>query len=74
MSDKTLKTVKIDGMHCKACALGLEEALEKLDFIKAVDVNLENEQALIECTDKPFDMQQVKKVVEELNFQVIEDK
>lgn len=67
-----LKNIKIEGMHCMGCALGLEEALEKLDFVKSVNVSFENKEALIECEEEKFDIEKVKKVVESLEFKVVE--
>lgn len=67
-----LKKIKIEGMHCMGCALGLEEALEKLDFVKNVSVSFENKEALIECEEENFDYEKVKEVVNSLNFKVVD--
>lgn len=67
-----LKNIKIEGMHCMGCALGLEEALEKLEFVKNVNVNFENKEALIECEEESFDFEKVKEVIKSLNFKVVE--
>lgn len=67
-----LKNIKIEGMHCMGCALGLEEELEKLDFVKAAQVSFENKEAIVECEEKLFDMDQIKSVVKQLGFKVEE--
>lgn len=67
-----LKNIKIEGMHCMGCALGLEEALEKLEFVKNVRVSFENKEALIECEEECFNIEKIKEVVNSLNFKVVE--
>lgn len=40
-------TVKIEGMTCESCAIGLENSLTKLNGVEAAEVSYENNQAVI---------------------------
>ena len=61
--------LKIKGMHCMGCVLGLEENLEKLDFIDKAEGNLEENSVKIQYKDE-LDMNKIKAVVEELGFEI----
>ncbi|MDD3304094.1 MAG: heavy-metal-associated domain-containing protein [Clostridia bacterium] len=63
--------LKIEGMHCKGCELGLEERLEELDFIKTVKADFKKGSAKIEYEESKLDMDQVEKVINELGFKLI---
>ncbi len=63
-------SLKIIGMHCMGCALGLEEELEKLDFIENVEVDLNAKVANIEYIKEKLDINKIKEVVESLNFKI----
>ena len=41
------KTVYIDGMMCKHCAASVKKALEAIDGIASVDVDLEGKKATV---------------------------
>ena len=41
------KTVYIDGMMCKHCAASVKKALEAIDGVTLVDVDLENKKATV---------------------------
>lgn len=41
------KTVIIDGMMCKHCAASVKKALEAIDGVTLVDVDLENKKATV---------------------------
>ena len=64
--------LKIDGMHCMGCALGLEENLEKLDFVKEASADFKEANVNIKYTLEGFDLSKIKKVVEDMNFHIME--
>lgn len=64
--------LKISGMHCMGCALGLEEELEKLDFIESVKVDLNSKTATIYYIKENYDIEKIRKIVESLNFKIEE--
>ncbi len=62
--------LEIKGMHCIGCVLGLEEELEKLDFIKKVKGDLETNRITITYNNK-FDLDKVKSIVKSMGFEVV---
>ena len=62
--------VKIGGMHCEHCASHVKEALEKIPSISGVKVSLKEEKATISYK-KEIDLEEVKKAIEELEFQYL---
>lgn len=65
-------TLKIDGMHCKGCALGIEEEVEALDMVQKVEVDFEKKEAHITYIPDGFDLQKVKDIIAKLGFEVVE--
>ena len=45
---QTLYTLPVIGMTCASCAGRIERALRKVPGVRAANVNLANEQALVE--------------------------
>ncbi|MBP5427171.1 MAG: heavy-metal-associated domain-containing protein [Clostridiales bacterium] len=46
------KTVYIEGMMCKHCAANVKKALEAIDGITSVDVDIENKKAIVSLSDE----------------------
>ena len=64
-------TVKIEGMHCGGCAMGVEAAIEKLDFVKNVKADHERGIAEIECEGEP-NMRKISAAVKKAGFKVVD--
>lgn len=60
-------SVKIEGMHCKACAMGVEAKLEELSFVSSASVDFKSATAEIVCSSAP-DMEAIKSAVKEAGF------
>lgn len=58
-----INKILIEGMTCNKCKSYLENKLNELDFIKDVEVSLENKMAFIESDE--FDYEKVKQTIEE---------
>ncbi len=67
---KQMKTIKIEGMQCNHCKMTVEKALNSIDGITKVEVNLENKSAIIE-NEKEIEDSQIKEVIEAEGFQVM---
>ena len=65
-----MKTIKIEGMQCNHCKMTVEKALNSIDGITKVEVNLENKSAIIE-NEKEIEDSQIKEVIEAEGFQVM---
>lgn len=61
------KKILIGGMSCKNCVAHVKEALEELEGVSSVEVNLEEEYARVETT---LDYHALKEAVEEAGYEV----
>lgn len=61
------KTIVIEGMHCNHCKMMIEKALEAIEGVEKVEVNLENKTAVMETSKEVADAK-IKEVVEEAGF------
>jgi Cu+-exporting ATPase len=66
------KTFAIKGMHCASCVYVNEEALKKIPGVVEAVVNLANGKAVI-TAEKEIDFEEIKKAVEAVGYQVIEE-
>ncbi|MBE6070392.1 MAG: heavy-metal-associated domain-containing protein [Clostridium butyricum] len=63
------KTVSIEGMSCNHCVAHVKEALEGLDGVTSVKVNLDKKCALIESKLEIKD-EEIKCVIEDAGYDV----
>ncbi|QNO15334.1 copper-translocating P-type ATPase [Alkalicella caledoniensis] len=71
MADK--KTVfKVEGMNCAACSSKIERALQKLEGVDSVQVNLTTEKAYISYNDKIM-LADIKKQIQKVGYKVVEE-
>lgn len=64
-----MKEIKIKGMTCQHCVMAVTKALNSVDGIKNVHVDLKTGTATFEET-KPVDAALVKSVIEEEGYEV----
>lgn len=68
------KVLKIEGMHGKACALGVEEQLEKmLAFITSAKADFEKGIVEIEYMEECYDIDMIKSTIERIGLKVVEE-
>lgn len=65
-----MKTIKIEGMQCNHCKMSVEKALNSIENITKVEVDLEAKCASVEYINE-IDNQTIKNVIEEAGFTVI---
>ena len=64
-----MKTIKIEGMSCNHCKMSVEKALNSIEGISKVEVDLEKKQAVIE-SNVEIENDKIKEVIEEQGFEV----
>jgi Cu+-exporting ATPase len=64
----------IKGMHCASCASNIENAISKLAGVESASVSFANEKAVVDYDPSKVSLGEIKKSVESLGFQVIEEK
>ena len=69
------KKVKFDiqGMTCSSCSSRVEKALNSIEGVTKVEVNLESKTAVIE-SNKDIDNSKINKAIEEAEFTIKEIK
>ena len=67
------KTIIIEGMQCNHCKMSVEKALNSMEEISKVEVNISDKTAKIELV-KEIDNSKLKSTIEELGFTVKEIK
>lgn len=66
-----MKAIKINGMRCGHCVAAVTKALEEIDGISKVQVDLDNKEATyIETAPVPPDT--VKEAIKKIGFEVAE--
>ena len=62
------KKILIEGMKCEHCVGHVKDALEGLDKVTSVEVNLENNYAMVETTNSN---EELKEAIEEEGYDVV---
>ncbi len=69
-SKKVKKVINIEGMHCDHCVKKVTEALENIEGVSKVKVNLAKKEAII-TSEKEIDDQVINAKIDELGFKVV---
>ncbi len=67
------EVIKISGMHCTACATNISKNLQKAEGINSAQVNFSTESARIEFDEAKVDSDQIKKIVKDSGYSVVEE-
>lgn len=62
------KTFNIEGMHCGACATGIQMYLSNTEGIKSVSVDYDVKKAEVEYDDEKIKEDGIIKIIGELDF------
>ena len=65
--------MKIEGMHCDVCKNRIMNVLKRNSHVMKCDISLEDKQATL-LVDEKVDLEDLKKNIEALDFQVTEIK
>lgn len=66
------KTFKVGGLHCKGCALSLEDSLEKIAWIEEAKVDFDLASATIRYEENKFNYNKIKDTIERKGFKIID--
>jgi len=62
--------IKIPGLVCQSCAIGVKKGLKKTNLIKAIKFNVEKEICLVEYISIEIHPSQIKKIVKDAGYEV----
>jgi len=65
-----MKTIMVEGMTCNHCVMAVTRALEEIEGIRNVKVDLKKGRATFD-EDKPIDMKIVKEKIEDAGYRVV---
>ena len=60
--------VKIDGMHCGSCAVGIQMLTSQMDGVKSAEVDYEKKAGVFEFDPAKVTKEQIIKGIEELGY------
>lgn len=63
------KIIKIQGMSCNHCVMAVKNALTEIEGISKVDVELDNNQAIVEGLNLVDEV--LKEAIEEAGYEVV---
>ncbi len=64
-------SLKVGGMTCATCVQAIENALQRLDGVTSVDVNLGTERATVSYNPKSTTLADMKRAIEEAGYQYL---
>lgn len=67
------ESLKISGMSCAACAVRIENGLNKIEGVNQANVNFAMEKATVEYDDKLVTIGKLDELINKLGFQVIKE-
>lgn len=70
MFNKEKTIIKIEGMKCQHCASKVSNALENIEGVKKVKIDLDKKEAIIKSKEK-LDINILKKAITDLDYEVI---
>ncbi len=60
--------LKIEGMHCQACATRLEKVLKNTQGVEEANVNINDNVAQIQYNDEQINIKRIEEVIDEAGF------
>ena len=60
--------LKIDGMHCGSCAVGIQMLVSQMDGVKSVEVSYENKKGAFEFDPAKVTKDAIVKSIAELGY------
>ena len=64
--------LQILGMHCAACATGIESGLKRLDGIIAVNVNFASKEAIVKFDEDKVSLDKIKATIKRGGYEAVE--
>ena len=68
MTTMTKIDLKIEGMHCGSCAVGIQMLTSSIDGVKSVEVSYEGKKGTFEFDETKASKEKIVKAIEELGY------
>ncbi|HWQ47465.1 MAG TPA: copper ion binding protein [Methanosarcina sp.] len=67
----TQETIKVEGMSCMHCQLRVKKAVEAVEGVQRVDVNLQTKQVIVDYEEGKANTEKVKTAIREAGYEPI---
>jgi copper chaperone len=65
----TKETIKVEGMSCGHCEMKVKKAVESVEGVREVEVNLRDKQVAIEYEERKTSLEKIKAAVREAGYE-----
>ena len=67
----TQETIKVEGMSCGHCEMRVKKAVEAIDGVRKVEVNLRNKNAVVEYDERKANLEKIKAAIKEVGYEPV---
>jgi copper chaperone len=67
----TQETIKVEGMSCGHCEMRVKKAVEAIDGVRKVEVNLRNKNAVVEYDERKANLEKIKAAIREVGYEPV---
>ncbi len=67
----TQETIKVEGMSCMHCQLRVKKAVEAVEGVQRVDVNLQTKQVTVDYKEGKVNLEKVKAAIRETGYEPV---
>ncbi|MEN6552457.1 MAG: copper ion binding protein [Methanobacterium sp.] len=67
----TQETINVEGMSCMHCQMRVKKAVEAVEGVQRVDVNLQTKQVTVDYEEGKANIEKVKEAVKEAGYEPI---
>ncbi len=65
----TQGTIKVEGMSCGHCEMRVKKAIEAIEGIRKVEVNLRNKNVVVEYDERKANFEKIKAAIKEVGYE-----
>jgi copper chaperone len=71
VGNMTQETIKVEGMSCMHCQLRVKKAVEAVEGVQRVDVNLQTKQVTVDYEEGKVNLEKVKAAIRETGYEPV---
>jgi copper chaperone len=65
----TQETIKVEGMSCGHCVMRVKKAIEGVEGVRKVDVDLQKKEAIVEYEEGKANLEKMKTAIKEAGYE-----
>ena len=65
------ETIKVEGMSCGHCEMRVKKAVEAIEGVRKVEVNLRNKHVIVEYDERKANLKKIKAAVKEVGYEPV---